>query len=82
MKDLTMQDRPLDILVNQLKTYDETEVCDLLRITTEDLIRRFPDRITTRRKFLENELEIFPQGDTSDEDKEYDYGYQELNFDE
>lgn len=75
-------DYPLDLIVNALKTYDETEVCDLLRITTEDLLRKFEDRVKIRRKFLAQELEVFPDSDTLDNEKDYDYGYQELNFDE
>jgi len=52
-----MNDRPLDLIINQLKTYDETEVCDLLGITTEDLIRKFPERIAAKKTKLEQELE-------------------------
>jgi hypothetical protein len=74
------EDFPLDMIVNQLKTYDETEVCDLLKISSEDLCRRFEDRIKARRKYLEKELEVFPDGEDH-EDKDYDHGYQELNFD-
>ena len=77
-----MNDYPLDLIVNALKTYDETELCDLLQITSEDLLRRFEDRVKTRRKFLERELEVFPDGDSPDNEKEYDHGYQELNFDD
>lgn len=73
-------DYPLDILVNALKTYDETEVCDLLQITSEDLLRRFEDRVKIRRKFLERELEVFPDSDAIDNEKDYDHGYQELDF--
>jgi len=74
-----MNDRPLDLIINQLKTYDETEVCDLLGITTEDLIRKFPERIAAKKTRLEQELELFPTGEDTDEDP--DYGFQELNFD-
>jgi hypothetical protein len=76
-----MNDYPLDLIVNQLKTYDETELCDLLHITSEDLLRRFEDKVRQRRKYLEKELEIFPDSDTPDNEREYEHGYQELNFD-
>ena len=74
-------DLPLDLIINQLKTYDEVEICDMLRISSEDLIRRFSDRITVRRKFLEQELEIYSTGDLPDE-KEHNQDYKELNFNE
>jgi hypothetical protein len=73
-----MKDRPLDLIINQLKTYDETEVCDLLGITTEDLIRKFPERIAAKKTRLEQELELFPTGEDPDDDT--DYGFQELDF--
>lgn len=75
-----MNDRPLDLIINQLKTYDETEVCDLLGITTEDLIRKFPERIAAKKTKLEQELELFPTGEDTDDDT--DYGFQELNFED
>lgn len=77
-----MNDYPLDLIVNALKTYDETEVCDLLQITAEDLVRRFEDRVKARRKFLQRELEVFPDNESTDNEKETDYGFQELNFDD
>lgn len=75
-----MYDKPLDLLINQLKTYDEVEVCDLLHISSEELCYRFKDRIAARRKFLETELEMYPDGDKPDDNKEYDNGFQELDF--
>jgi len=77
-----MNDYPLDLIINQLKTYDETELCDMLHITSEDLLRRFEDKVRQRRKFLEKELEVFPDSDSLDNEKETDYGYQELNFED
>lgn len=74
-------DLPLDQIIDQLKTYDEVEICDILKITSEDLLRKFQDRIVARRKFLEQELEIYSIGDSSD-DKEFEHGYQELNFED
>jgi len=73
-----MTDRPLDHILNQLKIYDELEICDLLGITSEDLINKFFDRIVRKRKYLERELEIFETGD--DNDPEIPEGFQELNF--
>lgn len=77
-----MNDYPLDLIINQLKTYDETELCDMLHITSEDILRRFEDKVRQRRKYLEKELEVFPDSDSLDDDKEIDHGYQELNFEE
>jgi hypothetical protein len=77
----------IDIIMERLKAYDEVEVCDLLCISTEDLLERFRDRVVARKQHLESELEImyedqFISGDSDPADlaefeSEDDY-YQDL----
>jgi hypothetical protein len=81
-----MKHIPLDVIINKLKQYDETQVCDLLGITSEDLIVRFKARILEKRTHLCSELEIFI-GEFNEEDEDirelYDDpdDFQELDFD-
>ncbi len=48
----------LDILKEYLKTLDEIQLCELLDISSEDIIEKFEDRIRSRKRFLETEMEI------------------------
>lgn len=49
---------PLDLLLNYLKTLDEVSLCELLDITSEDLIKVFKERILERQELLEEEVEM------------------------
>lgn len=49
---------PLDLLLNYLKTLDEVSLCELLDITSEDLIKVFRERIAERQELLEEEVEM------------------------
>lgn len=55
-----MTSKRLNAIVERLSTYDEIEVCDLLNITTPDLLKRFKERIVSKQEYLEKELEIIP----------------------
>ena len=59
----------LDLLKEWLKTIDETQLCELLDISTEEIIDRFSDLIYQRRKYLEKEMEII----ALDEGEELDF---------
>lgn len=59
----------LDLLKEWLKTIDETQLCELLDISSEDIIERFDDFIYKRRKYIEKEMEIL----SPDEDEELDF---------
>lgn len=58
----------LDQLYERLKHYDELELLDLLRITSDDIIKRFGDRIRDRREYLCAELELINIDDPELED--------------
>jgi lipoate-protein ligase A len=49
---------PLDLLLNYLKTLDEVMLCELLDISSEDLLKAFKSKIQERHKFLEKEVEM------------------------
>lgn len=49
----------LDILIERLKTYDEVMLCELLNITSEDILERFRDIVAKRAAYLQRELEVF-----------------------
>ena len=53
----------LDQLKEWLKTIDETQLCELLDISSEDIIDRFEDLIQKRRKYVEKEMEILSEDD-------------------
>jgi len=48
----------LDALKEWLLTVDETQLCELLDITAEDLVNRFEDIIIARRRLIEKEMEV------------------------
>lgn len=43
-------------LVRQLKEYDELTVLELLEISAEDILERFPDKIEERFDYLEEQV--------------------------
>lgn len=69
----------LDLLNEYLKTLDEIQLCELLNISSEDIIQKFQDRIHKRKKFLYTEMEML---DSSMEEDEQYQGPEELNFDD
>ena len=48
--------------------YDVVEVIELLKISAEDIIDRFADRITEREEYLRREFEIFNNTDDDELD--------------
>lgn len=58
----------LDILIERLKSYDEVMLCELLNITSEDILERFRDVVAKRATYLKRELEVFNIDDEELED--------------
>ena len=64
---------PLDLLLEYLKQLDETQLCELLEVSSEDIIEAFRDRIIDKRKFLEQEIEVFSTVEDEDySEKDYE----------
>lgn len=49
---------PLDILTQYLLQLDEVQLCELLDISSEDLVAAFAHKIKERRAYLEKEMEL------------------------
>ncbi len=49
---------PLDRIKEWLLTLDEVQVCDLLDISTEELVYRFEDIIIKKQRHLAREMEV------------------------
>lgn len=63
---------PLDLLKEYLKKLDEVQLCELLDLSSEELVEFFEERIHNRRAYLEKEVEFM-----------YEYEEaKELNFDD
>lgn len=60
----------LDLLKEWLLSVEECQLCELLAITSEDLVSRFEDVIISRRRILEMEMEVL---DSSMEEDELDF---------
>jgi hypothetical protein len=58
----------IDILIERLKQFDEVLLLELLNITAEDILTRFPDRIISKRLELFGEVEIMNPEDPELED--------------
>lgn len=63
---------PLDFIVERLKTYDEVQLCELLDITSEEILHRFRDRVEENLEYLESELEVIHITDDEYEEDDYD----------
>jgi hypothetical protein len=48
----------VDILIEQLKNFEETQLLELLDLTSEDIVERFRDVIFRRREYLYGEIEM------------------------
>ena len=57
----------MDILLERLKGFEETQLLELLDITSEELVARFKDVIYARRDYLFGEVEMLS-------DEEFDEG--------
>jgi len=62
---------PLDYLLNYLKTLDEVSLCELLEISTEDLLKAFHSRIIERQEQLEEEVEMIQLDDREITDERF-----------
>lgn len=60
--------RHIDILMERLRSFDEVQVCELLDITTSDLLSRFHDRVLERQDYLESEVELLHEDIEPNED--------------
>lgn len=65
----------LDAVKEWLRQLDEVQVCELLDISSEDLIDRCEDLIILRRKYIEREMEILDS--STEEPEELDFNYDE-----
>jgi hypothetical protein len=54
---------PIDLLLDYLKTLDEVLLCELLDISSEELVDMFQERIAKRRSYLEKEVELMNEVD-------------------
>jgi predicted ribonuclease toxin of YeeF-YezG toxin-antitoxin module len=63
---------PLDKLLAYLKTVDEVQILELLDLSTEDILTRFHDRVSSRRQYLEKELEVLYEEDVEGLMEEWD----------
>ena len=48
----------LSILIERLKEYDEVQICELLDVSSEELVEAFVARIKERRAYITKELEL------------------------
>lgn len=66
---------PLDLIKEQLKQRDPDALCELLLLTSEEILERFEDRVEERRRYLESEFEILdssiPEEELIESDEEY-----------
>lgn len=66
----------IDILFERLKQFDEVTLLELLDITSEDILKKFKDRVIKYKDQLYGEVEILNIDDVELENEdEYD-GYQ------
>lgn len=56
---------PLDILKQYLLQVEETQLLELLGLTSEDLVEAFPHLIEKRRTYLAKEVELMQEIDQS-----------------
>ena len=70
---------PLDIILERMRLYDPTEIVDLLKISSEELVDKFYERILESEEFLMGEFEVFVI--TDDGDQDYDHEWDSNNED-
>ncbi len=56
--------------MDRLSKIEETQLVDLLQLTSEDIVRKFKDKILDNFEYLERELEI-PYIPIEEEEDEY-----------
>ena len=53
----------MDILMEQLRHYDEVQLLEMLDISTNDLLEAFKNKIIERKDYIEREIEFLPMSD-------------------
>lgn len=60
----------MNSVLKKLLEYDEVDILELLDISTEDLVRRFADRIRERIDYIEKTLDAREDEGSNQEDPE------------
>jgi hypothetical protein len=69
---------PMDLLKQYLKQVEETQLLELLDISSEELVEMFEQKIKERRAYLEKEVELIQEIEVSQaEDYTDDEGLQQ-----
>ena len=58
-------------LGRMLRQYDVEQVCEMLDISSEEIIERFLDLLEERQDFIRKELDADDEDDEFDQDAEY-----------
>ena len=58
-------------LGRMLRQYDVEQVCEMLDISSEEIIERFLDLLEERQDFIRKELDADDEDDLFDQDSEY-----------
>lgn len=68
--------------MDRLSKIEETQLVDLLQLTSEDIVRKFKDKILDNFEYLERELEIpyIPIEEEGEDDDKY-YGNEDEDGD-
>ena len=61
----------LSELGRMLRQYDVEQVCEMLDISSEEIIERFLDLLEERQDFIRKELDADDEDDLFDQDSEY-----------
>lgn len=60
----------MNAILKSLLEYDEVDILELLDITTEDLVRRFADRIRERIDYIQKTITDRDDSGSNEEDTE------------
>ncbi|MGH7747506.1 MAG: hypothetical protein ACREQ5_22520 [Candidatus Dormibacteria bacterium] len=66
----------INVLIERLKQFDEVTLCELLDISSEDILERFRNKVVKRQKYLFGEVEILNIDDEDLEDEDEWDGFQ------
>ncbi len=61
----------IDQLKEYLKQVEETQLLELLEITSDELVEMFEQRIIEKQDFLEGEVEVLPQPQEQLDEEEF-----------
>ncbi len=66
----------ISTIKDRLRSLDEETICDLLHISSEDLVSKFSDRVFARLEYLAQELEVmYDDGEDGNTDYDSDENY-------